>query len=99
MGERSEEKSSEGTLEERLAEYPELRERIEMMLALVENAAGDVVKLDDAEEQIFQETRKLGRSALQGWAERKQRQVEKDLAGRAGVTRKVKKTVVDEPAG
>ena len=34
----------EQTLEERLREYPELRARFEEMLAIVENAAGDIVK-------------------------------------------------------
>ena len=40
-------RAGELTLEERLREYPELRARFEEMLAIVENAAGDIVKADD----------------------------------------------------
>jgi hypothetical protein len=63
----------ERTLEERLREYPELRARFEEMLAIVENADGTVVKADEAEERVIQEMRQLGGSAVQSWAERKQR--------------------------
>jgi len=95
--ERMDEKSGAGvalerTLEERLRDYPELRARFEAMLAIVENADGDIVKADEAEEQVIQELRQLGRSALQGWAERKQRRVQRESEGRTGVARKVKKT-------
>jgi hypothetical protein len=84
--------SPERTLEERLREYPELRARFEEMLAIVENADGEIVKADEAEERVIQELRQLGQSALQGWAERKQRLVQSESEGRSGVTHKVKKT-------
>ena len=99
-----EEKSGTGvgderTLEERLRDYPELRVRFEEMLRIVENADGDLVKADAAEERVIQELRQLGRSALQGWAERKQRLVEKESERRSEATRKVKKTVLADAAG
>lgn len=89
----------ERTLEERLREYPELRVRFEEMLAIVENADGDIVKADEAEERVIQELRQLGQSALQGWAERKQRRVQRESEGRSGVTRKLKKTLLVQPLG
>jgi hypothetical protein len=100
--ERMDEKTGAGvglerTLEERLGEYPELRARFEAMLAIVENADGDIVKADEAEEEVIQELRQLGRGALQGWAERKQRKVQRESEGRSGVTRKVKKTSTGTP--
>jgi hypothetical protein len=95
----SERVSSERTLEERLREYPELRARFEEMLAIVENADGDIVKADDAEERVIQELRQLGQSALQGWAERKQRRVQRESEGESGIARKVKKTVLVHAAG
>ena len=91
--------SGERTLEERLGEYPELRARFEEMLAIVENADGDIVKADEAEERVIQELRQLGQSALQGWAERKQRRVQRESEGQSGVARKVKKTVLVQPPG
>ena len=87
-------RAGELTLEERLREYPELRARLEAMLALVENAAGDIVKADEAEQRVIEELRALGRRALQGWAERKQRRVQKDSEQQVGVTRKQKKTLL-----
>src|SRR2546426_8074929 len=74
----------ERRLEERLREYPELRARFEAMLAIVENADGDIVKADEAEERVIQELRQLGQSALQGWAERKQRRGAKESEGERG---------------
>ena len=84
----------EVTLEERLREFPELRARFEEMLRVVENAAGDIVKADEAEQRVIEELRELGRTALQGWAERKQRRVQKESEQQGGVTRKVKKTLL-----
>lgn len=84
----------EQTLEERLQAYPELRVRFEEMLAIVENAAGDIVKADEAEERVIAELRPLGQSALQGWAERKQRRLQRESEGQVGVTSKVKKTLL-----
>jgi hypothetical protein len=37
------------SLEERLGEYPELKAKIETMLAIIENAGGDVEKAAEAE--------------------------------------------------
>lgn len=89
--------SGEGRLEERLREYPELRARFEAMLGIVENADGDIVKADEAEERVMQELRQLGRSAVQGWAERKQRRLQGEYEGRPGVTHKEKKTSIGTP--
>jgi len=91
--------STERTLEERLREYPELRARFEELLAIVENADGDIVKADEAEERVMQELRQLGQSALQGWAERKQRRVQRECEEQSGGARKVKKTILVHVAG
>lgn len=91
--------TEEGSLEERLREYPELGARFEEMLAIVENADGDIVKADEAEERVIQELRQLGQSALQGWAERKQRRVQRECEEQSGVARRVKKTLLAHPAG
>jgi len=54
----------------RLNHHPQLRERIETLLNVVENVAGDCTKADAAEQAVIEEVRKLGNEALQGWAER-----------------------------
>ena len=53
----------------RLNQHPHLRERMETLLNIVDNAAGDCTKADAAEQAVIEELRKLGNGALQGWAE------------------------------
>jgi len=79
------------SLEERLREHPELRERFEKMLDLVENADGDCVLADEAELRVLEQVRGLGRELLQSWAETGQERVERAWDQRADVTRKEKK--------
>ena len=54
----------------RLNHHPQLRERMETLLKVVENVAGDCTKADAAEQAVIEELRKMGNEALQGWAER-----------------------------
>ena len=53
----------------RLTHHSALRERLETLLNIVENVAGDCTKADAAEQAVIEEMRKLGNAALQGWAE------------------------------
>lgn len=53
----------------RLSHHPQLRERIETLLNIVDNVAGDCAKADAAEQAVIEELRKLGNAALQEWAE------------------------------
>jgi hypothetical protein len=70
---------SQCSLEERLKAHPHLRERFEQLLAIVEDAAGDIDKADEAERRVIEELRRLGQEALQGWAFRKETQKVKEL--------------------
>jgi hypothetical protein len=83
-----------GSLDERLQKYPGLRERLEALVAVVENASGDVVKADEAEQRVVEEIRQVGQAAFQAWAERKQGQVEAACARRGDVSPKEKKTSI-----
>ncbi len=78
-------------LEERLRAQPELYERVQRLLEVVENAAGDVVKADEAEQRVVEEVRQLGQAALQGWAVRKLARVEAAAEADPGLQRKEKK--------
>ena len=55
---------------ERLNCHPRLRARVENLLGVVEDAAGDCEKADDAERRVIEELRQLGNEALTAWAER-----------------------------
>ena len=55
---------------ERLNRHPLLRTRLEGLLAVVEDAAGDCAKADAAERRVIEELRQMGNEALTAWADR-----------------------------
>lgn len=79
----------------RLAQHPELHDRIEELLALVENERGEANTADEAEELAFEQVRKLGQELMQSWAERKHERVVREYDSRPDHRRKGKK----KPAG
>jgi chromosome segregation ATPase len=62
------------TIEERLEAYPHLKQRIEALLNVVENAAQDLERADEAEQRVIEELRQIGQQALQAWAQTQQQQ-------------------------
>lgn len=58
------------TLIDRLDRHPVLRNRIESLLRVVEDAGGDCEKADAAERRMIEELRQMGHEALTAWAER-----------------------------
>lgn len=58
------------TLEQRLGQHPVLKERIETLLAIVENRDGKLEKADDAEWAVIEQLRPLGQQALGEWAQK-----------------------------
>jgi hypothetical protein len=57
------------TLEDRLSYYPGLKAKIESLLSVVEQAEGDMVKADEAEQRVIDKIRQLGQAVLQEWAQ------------------------------
>jgi hypothetical protein len=62
------------SFEQRLNAHPELRAKFEVLLSVVENAQGDLVRADAAEQRVIEEIRQLGQVALQNWATRQEQQ-------------------------
>src|ERR1700722_10199621 len=58
------------SLQERLKEYPELKDKIETMLAIIENAGRDVEKAAEGERRMIEELRQMGNEVLHSWARR-----------------------------
>lgn len=58
------------SLEERLAQHPELKPKIESLLSVVENAGGELTRAEEAEQKVIEEVRLLGRAALAEWADK-----------------------------
>ena len=69
----------------RLCEHPLLREQVEAILELVHSDEGPIRKADEVEELLVQEIRKLGKNAMQEWAEgaeeRSAAQLQRDSPG------------------
>jgi len=84
--------SRKRSLEQRLKDQPEFRARVERMLDVIENAAGDVEKAAEAERQVIEELRQMGNEVLHGWALRQQQKKEMEFNGKPGVNRSEKKT-------
>ena len=61
--------SNDQSFIDRLNQHPKLRERIESLLNVVENTAGDCTKADDAEKYMIEELRKMGSDALHCWGD------------------------------
>ena len=55
---------------ERLNRHPQMRARVESLLAVVEDAAGDCERAEAAERRMLDELRQMGHEALTAWAER-----------------------------
>jgi hypothetical protein len=53
----------------RLKQHPKLLDRMEALLNVVENVAGDCTKADAAEQYVIEELRKMGNDALHCWAD------------------------------
>ena len=52
---------------ERLNRHPQMRARVESLLAVVEDAAGDCERADAAERRMMEELRQMGHEALTAW--------------------------------
>lgn len=76
---------------ERLRLYPELQAGVQEYLDVVENCDGDVAKADEAEARLVDLMRRMGRDAMQAWAERKNEKVTTEADKRSDWGRKEKK--------
>ena len=86
------------SLEDRLRKHPALRARLEAILDMVDDEAGQFERADDAEEFLITQLHALGQEVLQGWAENEQQNVEQHWDSRPGVARKQKKESTGTPS-
>lgn len=83
------------SLEQRINAHPELKAKIEVLLSVVENAEGNLIRADEAEQRVVEEIRQLGQSALQSWANRQnQQQVDAFIQRNASASRGGKKNSI-----
>ena len=74
----------------RLREYPELKAKIETLLAIIENAGGDVEKAAEAERRSIEGMRKMGNEVMHSWARHQQQKKEAEYQAKPGMNRKEK---------
>lgn len=80
------------SLEDRLNRHPELKAKIESLVSVVENAEGNLIKANEAEQRVIEEIRQLGQSALQSWAtQQNQKQQDQFIQGNPEAQRTRKK--------
>ena len=70
---------SDITLEQRLSQYPSLKNRIELLINIIEDRVGDWQKANEAELRVIEELRQMGGEALHCWSEHKTEQISEDL--------------------
>jgi hypothetical protein len=64
---------------QRISRYPSLKNRIELLMNILEDGAGDCQKADEAEMRVIEELRQMGSEALHCWAEHQVKQASEDF--------------------
>ena len=64
---------------EQLRQHPEMRARIQSILALAANADGPLKSADEVEELLVQEIRLLGNTTMNQWAAQAEERVAQEL--------------------
>jgi hypothetical protein len=70
---------SDITLAQRLSRYPSLKNRIELLMTIIEDSAGDCQKANEAEMRVIEELRQMGSEALHCWSGHKIEQASEDF--------------------
>lgn len=76
---------------------PQIKSRIASLLAVVEDAGGDLKEADAAEMRLIEEIRRMGQEALQAWADRQVQKTEQELRQAGQVQREGKKNSIGTP--
>lgn len=76
---------------------PRIKSRIASMLAVVEDAVGDLKEADAAEMRLIEEIRRMGQEAMQAWANRQVEKSEQDVRQSGQVQREGKKNSAGTP--
>ena len=74
-----------------LQSHPHFRDRLASIVGAVGNLDGELGEADVAEERLVEEMRRLGREALQGWADDRVETTERNVRSQAGMHRQGKK--------
>lgn len=84
------------SVEERLNAHPQLKGRLESLLAIVEGGYEEVKQADEAERRVIEELRRLGNEVLRSWAAQ-QEVVQSAAVSQQGAARAGKKNSTGTP--
>lgn len=76
---------------------PEIKRRIGSLLAIVEDAGGDLRQADAAEMRLIEEIRRMGQESMQAWANRQIEKTEQEIRRSGQVRREGKKNSAGTP--
>ncbi|MDP1691425.1 MAG: hypothetical protein Q8L49_05630 [Burkholderiaceae bacterium] len=76
---------------------PQIKNRIASLLAVVQDAGGDLKLADAAEMRLIEEIRCLGQEAMQAWADRQVQECEQEIRQSGQVHRDGKKNSAGTP--
>ena len=79
------------SLEKRLSKHPHLKNRIEQLIKIVEDADGDLKKADDAEKRVIEELRRMGNEVLHDWAVNREKKGAEETNGKGFIKNGKKK--------
>jgi hypothetical protein len=88
---------SDEELLRRLSAHPHVRSRIESLLLVVEDEAGDLKEADAAEMRLIEEIRRMGQEAMEAWAARQVEKTAQEVSQAGGVWREGKKNCAGTP--
>lgn len=80
-----------------LNHHPELKQHLHELLQIVDNAQGDVILADTAEERIVEQIRKIGRASMTAWAEEQTAQAATEADDVKKIRRAGKKNSIGTP--
>jgi hypothetical protein len=80
-----------------LQRHPQIKSRVAALLAVVEDAGGDLKRADDAEDRLIEEMRRLGQEAMQSWALGQVHQTEQEVRRSGRAHREGKKNFTGTP--
>ncbi len=82
------------SLEERLGQYPQLRQRFEEILGIVETPTGGCQTADEAERQTIVVVRQLGQEILTAWTKTQAESTGLECADKKGIQESGKKNCI-----
>jgi hypothetical protein len=88
---------SDQEITQKLNAHPQIRQRIESLLAVIEAEGGSLKRADDAEERLIEQLRRMGQEAMQAWATGQVHQTEQEVRRTGRAHREGKKNSAGTP--